>query len=59
MTNLVPPSSLSQEFQATLIFDAGFKFVLVLARSHRNFSHNYSVFAVRKTFLESLASYLC
>ena len=57
MTDLVPPSSLSQEFQVTLIFDAGFKFALVLALSHRNFSHNHSVFAVRKTFLESLANY--
>ena len=37
MTDIVPPSSLSQEFQTTLIFDTGFKFVLVLALSHRIF----------------------
>ena len=47
LTDLIPPSSLSQVFQTTFIFDSGFKFALVLAPSHKFFPIiYYSVFAV-------------
>ena len=49
-------SSLSQLFEATLIFNSGFKRRLVLAPSNKFFPHNL-FFAVRKWLRGSLASF--
>ena len=52
----LPASSLSQLFEATLIFNSGFKRSLVLAPRNKFFPLNL-VFAVRKWLRGSLASF--
>ena len=37
LTDFIPPSSLSQSFQTSFIYESGFNFALVLALSYRIF----------------------
>ena len=56
LTDFIPPSSLSQSFQTSFIYESGFNFALVLALSYRIFFPHNLLSAMRKWLLDSLTS---